>query len=69
MIESGKKIKIKKIIAGKTTAKKLQELGLLEGEYLCVLTNSDGPIIVIKDNLRFAIGRGLSHKILVEEVA
>ncbi|MBC7332005.1 MAG: ferrous iron transport protein A [Synergistetes bacterium] len=62
-------MKIKKIIGGKGVMSKLKEMGILEGENLCILTNCNGPVIVVKDNLRFALGRGISHKILVEEVS
>lgn len=68
MIKTNKHVKIKKITGKDEVIKKLREMGLFEGEDICVLTNSNGLIVIIKDNLRLALGKELSRKILVEEV-
>lgn len=68
MVEAGKRVRIRRVIGGNGVIKKLREMGLLDGEELCILTNADGPVVVTKDSLKFALGKGISHKILVEEV-
>ncbi len=68
MVESGKKVRIIKILGGRGRIKKLLMLGILEGETIQVLSNAGGPLIISRGNARLALGRGISHKILVEEV-
>ena len=67
-VKVGVKGKIIKIDAGKGLLGQLKHMGLQEGETIKVVQNIRGPIIVAKGNLRFALGRGMSHKIIIEEI-
>jgi len=65
-IQVGETVRILKIDAGKTLEGQLQHMGIREGEVLKVIQNTKGPIIVAKEAMRLALGRGMSQKIWVE---
>ncbi|MFH1878444.1 MAG: FeoA domain-containing protein [Candidatus Omnitrophota bacterium] len=60
-------VKVVRIERGWKLKKKLTELGLLPGESVRIIKNSNGPVILEIKQARFAIGRGEAHKILVRE--
>ncbi|MCK5707327.1 MAG: ferrous iron transport protein A [Candidatus Aureabacteria bacterium] len=64
----GKKAKIKKIKTGKKLEGRMASLGLLEGDVVKIVHHASGPIIIAKGDLRFALGHGMSMKIMVEEI-
>lgn len=68
LVEEGQEVKIVKIDAGYGLSRQLRNMGLLHGETIRVVHNSRGPLIIAKGHLRFALGRGMSFKIFVEEV-
>ncbi len=47
----------------------LNHMGLFVGDSIKVAQNNLGPLIVAKGALRLALGRGMSHRILVEEAS
>ncbi len=61
-------VTIVQIDAGKGLRGQLEHMGLRKGARVRVLQNAAGPLIVAHDNLRLAIGRGMSHRIFVEYV-
>jgi len=65
-VPEGKMVKIVRINAGHSLNMRIKSLGLLEGDEIKVLKNTRGPVIVGKGGLRLALGRGMSHKIVVE---
>jgi ferrous iron transport protein A len=65
-VQEGATVCIKSIDAGKGITSHLVNLGLMEGELIKVYRNVKGNLIIGKDNFRLALGRGMSHKILVE---
>ncbi len=65
-IKVGQVVRVLKIDAGKSLEGQLQHMGIREGEILKVVQNTRGPIIVAKDTMRLALGRGMSQKIWVE---
>lgn len=67
-IEVGQAVRVLKIEAGKSLEGQLQHMGIREGEVFKVIQNTRGPIIVAKDTMRVALGRGMSQKIWVEVV-
>lgn len=67
-IEVGQVVRVLKIEAGKSLEGQLQHMGIREGEVFKVIQNTRGPIIVAKDTMRVALGRGMSQKIWVEVV-
>ncbi|MBD3271472.1 MAG: hypothetical protein GF384_02900 [Elusimicrobia bacterium] len=66
-VREGKKIKIIQIDAGCGLSRRLNGMGLFVGDTVRVIQNSLGPVIIAKGDLRLALGRGMSHKIIVEE--
>ena len=68
LVEQGKSVKITRVEHHHNLVKKLRNLGLHEGDTVSVLNNlGDGPLIIAKDNVRIALGRGMSLKIFVQE--
>jgi len=67
-IEVGQVVRVLKIDAGKSLEGQLQHMGIREGEVFKVVQNTRGPIIVAKDTMRVALGRGMSQKIWVEVI-
>ncbi len=65
----GKIVKIVKIDAGKGFYQKLNNMGILTGDIVRVVNTTGGPIVISKAGMRLALGRGMSCKILVEEIS
>ena len=65
-IQEGKRVKIVKIDAGRELKMRIKNLGISEGDTVKIIHNTRGPVIIGKGDLRLAIGRGMSHKIIVE---
>ena len=55
------------IQAGRGLIGQLNHMGLFVGDTVKVIQNNQGPLIIAKGNLRLALGRGMSHKILVKK--
>lgn len=66
-LKKGTKAKIVQLNAGRGLMMQIKHMGLREGDTIQVIQNSQGPVIIAKGSLRLALGRGMSHKILVEE--
>ncbi len=63
----GQLLKLVSIRGGMGVQKRLTSLGLTPGTEMTIITqNCDGPLILAVKESRLAIGRGLSHHILVE---
>jgi len=63
----GQVLKLVSIRGGLGVQKRLTALGLTPGTEVSIITqNHDGPLILAVKGSRLAIGRGLSHHILVE---
>ncbi|MBN1522141.1 MAG: ferrous iron transport protein A [Candidatus Aureabacteria bacterium] len=67
-IREGMQAKIVRIDAGRGLNLRIKSLGILEGDTVKVIHNTSGPIIIAKGGLRLALGRGMSQKIIVEEI-
>lgn len=68
-VKKGNIVKLKEIIGGHKIKKRLLDMGLLPGtELKIVSSNNMGPMIIEVNNSRLALGRGLSKKVLVEEI-
>ncbi len=63
----GEKIQVVKIDANKALLTRLRQLGIREGDALSVIQNNHGYLIIGKEHLRLALGRGLGHKIWVKK--
>lgn len=68
MVEEGKKVRIIKIVGGRGLVLRLLNMGIREGEIIEVISNNRGPVLISIGSSRFALGLGMAHRILVEEV-
>jgi ferrous iron transport protein A len=68
--ESGKSAKIVSIEGGAGFLRRLSHLGIREGVVLRKVAgvSAHGPIVVKVGTSEVALGRGMAHKIMVEEV-
>ncbi|NHV06584.1 MAG: ferrous iron transport protein A [Thaumarchaeota archaeon] len=66
LVESGKVVKIISIDAGMGLARRLMEMGMFVGSTVTVVEQSFGHVIVDVRGARFALGRGMANKIIVE---
>ena len=67
-VVAGKKYRIIRIDGGCRINSKLCAMGLMPNELLSVYTASrGGPVIIAIKGSRFAIGRGMTGRIIIEE--
>lgn len=66
LVESGKVVKIISIDAGMGLARRLMEMGMFVGSTVTVVEQSFSHVIVDVRGARFALGRGMANKIIVE---
>ena len=65
----GRKYKIDKISGGHGLNSRLLSVGFLPGEVISVINQSGwGPLTVSVKGSKIALGRGIAHKILVQEL-
>ena len=65
----GRKYKIDKISGGHGLNSRLLSVGFLPGEVISVINQSGwGPLTVLVKGSKIALGRGIAHKILVQEL-
>jgi len=66
-IKTNQIIEIVSMTCGRCCKLRLTEIGLRIGLKIKVISKSDnGPLIVATNSARFAVGRGMSNKIIVE---
>lgn len=69
MISQGTKVRLAKINAGRQLEVYLANMGLTPGVELEVVVNSiNGPFVVAVRDTRIMLGKGMAHRILVEEL-
>ncbi len=67
--KQGERLEIKDFIGGATARMRLLSMGLRIGDKIDVVTNLNrGQLVVAIDYKRYALGRGLAKKILVEPI-
>lgn len=66
MVNTGETVTVRQIRGGKKVRSRLIDLGLNRGSTLRVIKNDvNGPLILaVKEDSRFALGRGMAHHIL-----
>jgi ferrous iron transport protein A len=64
--ERGREVTICEIDGGRMLRARLAELGLYNGERVKVVHNNGGGVIVEHRDCRFALGRGVSLKVIVQ---
>jgi len=68
MLPPGKNAIIRKVSEGEGLRARLNALGFIPETRIQVVRNDVGPLIINVFKSRIAIGRGMAHKILVEEI-
>ncbi|MBO3801858.1 MAG: FeoA domain-containing protein [Candidatus Brockarchaeota archaeon] len=68
LVEGGKVVRIVSIEAGIGLARRLMEMGMFIGSIVTVVEQSYGHIVVDVKGARFALGRGMANKIVVEVI-
>lgn len=66
MLRPGETACIKEIIGGRTAKGKLNDLGFVSGKSVKIYRSSGGPLIVGLGDNRVALGRGMAHKVIVD---
>lgn len=70
-VKKGQRVRIKTIRGGGGVISKLHSLGILPGDIVSVVREAPfgGPILLEVNGREIALGRGIAHKIEVEEIA
>lgn len=67
--KQGERLEIKDFAGGARARMRLSTMGLRVGDKIDVITNlGKGQLVVVVDHKRYALGRGLARKILVEPI-
>jgi ferrous iron transport protein A len=64
----GSEVKVLEVAGGIGMRTRLAGMGVVAGAKLKVLANDGGPLLVSCGETRLALGRGMAHRILVEQV-
>ncbi len=69
LAKPGERLVINNIIGGNASRVRLMSMGLRIGDTIEILTNSGkGQMVVVAGDQRYVLGRGLSQKIIVEQI-
>lgn len=68
MLREGKEAKVSAIQAGRGLTRRLTEMGFAKGTTVRLLrADFRGPVIVTINGCKYALGRGMAMKIMVED--
>ena len=68
-VPEGGIVRVVEILTGPGATLRLRELGIREGSVVKVVKNSGiGPIVIETEEGRFALGRGVASRIMVESL-
>ena len=68
MMQEGKEGRVSRIKAGRGLTRRLIEMGFIEGTLVRVLRiDFRGPVIVNVNGSKYALGRGMAMKIMIED--
>ncbi|HHB91001.1 MAG TPA: ferrous iron transport protein A [Anaerolineae bacterium] len=67
-VPRGESVRLVRIDAGRRLTRRLAELGLTPGVVMQVVHKNGGPMLIAVRGARLALGRGVTDKILVEEL-
>jgi len=68
LVSPGTQVKVLEVAGGIGMRARLAGMGVVAGATLKVLANDGGPLLVSCGETRLALGRGMAHRILVEEL-
>lgn len=67
MAAEGMRVRIERLLGGKSLEMRLTSLGLNVGSELVVSLHQGGKLVVLRGETRLALGAGMAHKIMVVE--
>ena len=68
MLQAGEKVTLATIDAGDDLRSRLAAMGMVPNTEILIVSNSrPGPFVVNVKGTRIAIGRGMAHKVMVEQ--
>ena len=68
MLQAGEKVTLATIDAGDDLRSRLAAMGMVPNTEILIVSNSrPGPFVVNVKGTRIAIGRGMAHKVIVEQ--
>lgn len=68
VVGPGTEVKVLEVAGGIGMRTRLAGMGVVAGATLKVLANDGGPLLVSCGETRLALGRGMAHRILVEQL-
>ncbi len=68
MMTPGRDSTVINVAGGDCVTQRLMEMGIRKGVNVKVLQNDRGPLIIAVGEIRMILGRGMAHKVLVNEV-
>lgn len=68
LVAPGTEVRVLEVAGGIGMRARLAGMGVVAGAMLKVLANDGGPLLLSCGEARLALGRGMAHRILVEEV-
>ncbi|MGB9735327.1 MAG: FeoA family protein [bacterium] len=66
--KENEEVEVISIEGGHGVYTRLQEMGILPGTRIRVISNSNGPIIIGLRDSKIALGRGIGMKIIVRQI-
>lgn len=65
----GERVRVVAVGDGRGMGRKLSDLGLAVGsEVTVVRRDSDGPMVIAREDMRLALGTGIAHRVLVVRI-
>lgn len=65
MADEGQRVRVIALRAGRNLDRRLTDLGLNIGSEVCVVQRHGGGLVVLRDQIRIALGAGMATKIIV----
>ncbi len=66
-VPPGSRVVVRQIVGGAGVHARLLQMGIVPGEFIEVISNNTGPIIIRVRGIVISIGRGIARKIIVEK--
>ena len=69
LVTEGTRVRVTALNGGQTLGRRLTEMGINVGSELLVRQRQGGGLVVSRGELKFALGGGMAHKIMVEPLS
>jgi Fe2+ transport system protein FeoA len=68
MASAGQTVRLVRIHAGRRLTRRLADMGLTPGVELTIIRDSGGPLLITVRDSRIALGRSMTHKLIIESL-